>query len=256
MSSISRHFYLWTIPGKRAPGDHFDLILAQAGTGAVLPLSLVKKDAGWFIVYPSADVLTNARKALLARSNGRLPPPGGYKRRTSARDAVRSFLEAFNDWGGAGHDQALDALDLSDFSEAVRVYEGELAAQYLKEVIDRIGDVVPQEIPDDPTSFEPYTLFSHPAGRIVVAATGAGDKPSWKFDSTRCEPRVTSSSRWRTCRRWRARARRPPSRGTFVCGAGFAISVRRFCGRLVLSKLGRPRGGCWFWPSRSGSPSR
>jgi MscS family membrane protein len=176
-------FHLWTIPGKRAPGDHLDLILAQAGSGAALPLSLVKKDAGWFIVYPSADVLTNARKALLARSNGRLPPPGDYKRRTSARDAVRSFLDAFYDWEGAGHDQALDALDLSDFSEAVRVYEGELAAQYLKEVIDRIGDVVPQEIPDDPTSFEPYTLFSHPAGRIVVAATGVGDKLSWKFDA-------------------------------------------------------------------------
>ena len=176
-------FHLWTIPGKRAPGDHLDLVLAQAGSSASLPLSLVKKDAGWFIVYPSADVLTIARKALLARSNGHLPPSNDYKRRANARDAVRSFLDAFSDWGGAGHDQALDALDLSGFSEAVRVYEGELAAQYLKEVIDRIGDVVPQEIPDDPTSFEPYTLFSHPAGRITVAPVGVGDKLSWKFDS-------------------------------------------------------------------------
>jgi MscS family membrane protein len=175
-------FHLWTIPGVRAPGDHLDLVLAQSGTSATLALTLVKKDAKWFVSYPGVDELAIARKALLARFGGRLPPPGDYKRRSSARDAVRSFLDAFSDWGGSGHDQALDALDLSDFSEAVRVYEGELSAQYLKGVIDRIGDIVPQEIPDDPTSFEPYTLFSHPAGRIVVTAVGVGDKTSWKFD--------------------------------------------------------------------------
>jgi MscS family membrane protein len=60
-------FHLWTIPGKRAPGDHLDLVLAQSGTNATLALSLVKKDAKWFINYPGVDELAIARKALLAR---------------------------------------------------------------------------------------------------------------------------------------------------------------------------------------------
>ena len=50
-------FHLWAIPGKRATGDHLDLTLAQAGTNATLPLTLIKTDQGWFIVDPSSDIM-------------------------------------------------------------------------------------------------------------------------------------------------------------------------------------------------------
>ena len=176
-------FHLWAIAGKRAVGDHLDLTLAQAGTTATLPLSLTKSEQGWFIVHPTPDVLASARTALLARSGGRLPPPDNYKRRLNPRDAVRSFTGALIDWDGAGRDQALDALDLSNLNAAVRDYEGELAAQYLKGVLDRVGSIVPQEIPDDATRLDPYVSFSHPAGSIIAAAVGSGEHPTWKLNA-------------------------------------------------------------------------
>jgi len=63
-------------------------------------------------------------------------------------------------------------------------HEGELAAAYLNEAMDRIGQVVPQEIPDDPQGRMPYTVFSHPAGAMVLAPAPAfgKDAAAWRFD--------------------------------------------------------------------------
>ncbi len=179
-------FQLFAIPGRRAPGDRLDLELKQAGTGVALPLGLVRgADGLWRVVMPEGD-LGKLRESLLARSGGRLPPPGDVKLRATPRDAMRSFVAGFQDWSGSGRDQVIDTLDLSAFSEATRGYEGELAAAYLNETMDRIGEVVPQEIPDDPQNRTPYTVFSHPAGAMVIAPTAAAGTPGtpgagWRF---------------------------------------------------------------------------
>ncbi len=178
-------FQLWAIPGKRAKGPLLQLTLRQAGTEATLPLTLIQAaDKRWFVAMPEPAAMAAARKALLARSGGRPPAPEDYRRRASARDAMRSFARAFSDGDGAGREQALAALDLSDFSDATRDYEGELAAQYLNAILDRVGSVVPQEIPDDPASRVPYLVFSHPAGRVEIAPALGGQAPgsgAWKF---------------------------------------------------------------------------
>ena len=177
-------FQLWAIPGRRAEGNRLDLELKQSGTSAVLPLSLVKgADGLWRVAMPAGD-LAPMRQSLLARSGGRLPPPDDVRRRTTARDAMRSFATGFYDWDGAGRAQVMAALDLSGYSDATRAYEGELAAAYLNEVLDRIGLSVPQEIPDDPGSRIPYTVFSHPSGSMVLAPTNLANAPEgggWRF---------------------------------------------------------------------------
>ena len=68
----------------------------------------------------------------------------------NARDTMSSFLAAFKDWEGPGGERALATLDLSELAKATRDQEGLLAAQYLKLVLDRISQIVPQEIPNDP----------------------------------------------------------------------------------------------------------
>jgi len=177
-------FQLWAIPGRRAEGSRIDLELHQASTDAVLPLSLVRGDDKlWRVAMPDGD-LAPLRQALLARSSGRLPPPNDMRRRATPRDAMRSFAAGFYDWDGAGRAQVMAALDLAGYSDATRAYEGELAAAYLNEALDRIGLSVPQEIPDDPASRVPYTVFSHPAGSMVLAPTnpaGAAEGGGWRF---------------------------------------------------------------------------
>jgi small-conductance mechanosensitive channel len=172
-------FQLFAIPGRRAAGDRLDLQLKQAGTTVVLPLSLVRgADKLWRVLMPAED-LGKLREALLARSGGRLPPAGEIKRRATARDAMRSFIAGFEDWTGSGRAQVFDVLDLSGFSDATRDYEGELAAAYMNESLDRIGKVIPQEISDDPQDRVPYTVFSHPAGSLVLAPATEGG--GWRF---------------------------------------------------------------------------
>ena len=179
-------FQLWAVPGRRAVGTRLDLELKQAGTGVVLPLSLVRgADELWRVAMPDGD-LAPLRQALLARSGGRLPPPDDMLRRATARDAMRSFAAGFSDWNGSGRAQVMAALDLSGYSGATRDYEGELAAAYLNEALDRIGLAVPQEISDDPANRSPYTVFSHPAGSMVLAPTnppGAADGAGWRLTS-------------------------------------------------------------------------
>lgn len=152
----------------------------------MLPLSLVRgADKLWRVDMPAQADLGTLREALLARSGGRLPPPGDTRRRATARDAMRSFIQGFEDWNGSGRAQVLDVLDLSSFSNATRDYEGELAAAYMNKSLDRIGRVIPQEISDDPQDRVPYTVFSHPAGSLVLAP--AAENGGWRFtaDSVR-----------------------------------------------------------------------
>ena len=172
-------FQLFSIPGRRASGTSIGLELKQAGTGVVLPLAIVRgPDELWRVAMPEGDI-GKLREALLARSGGRLLPPDDIKRRATPRDAVRSFAAGFNDWNGSGRAQVLDTLDLTAFSDATRSYEGELAAAYLNEIMDRIGKIVPQEIPDDPASRLPHTVFSHPAGAMVL--TPGPEGAGWRF---------------------------------------------------------------------------
>ena len=182
-------FQLFAIPGRRAQGDHVDLDLKQAGTGVSLPLRLVRGDDHlWRVAMPQKGDLAHLRDALLARSGGRIPPPGDVARRATARDAMRSFIDGFADWNGSGRQQVLSTLDLSAFSDATRDYEGELAAAYMNKSLDRIGQVVPQEISDDPQNRTPYTVFAHPAGSIILAPMAEpGGGVTWRFtaDSVR-----------------------------------------------------------------------
>lgn len=180
-------FQLWSIPGKRAVGPTLTLQLQQAGTGAMLPLVLVQAaDKRWSVAMPDDATLAAARRALWARTGGRAPAPDDFRRLASPRDAMRTFTGAIDDWEGAGRLQVLSTLDLTGFSAATREFEGALAAQYLDEVLDRVGLTVPQELPDDPASREPFLVFSHPAGQIVLAPADPGmpgAPVTWRFTS-------------------------------------------------------------------------
>jgi MscS family membrane protein len=176
-------FPLPEFPDRSTTDDSASLTLSQAGTNATLPLRFVRKADQWFVVMPDQAAVDVARKTLLARSGGRFPSPEAYKLRRNARDAMRSFTRAFYEWNRGGQAQALASIDLSQLPEAVRNYQGNLTAQYLNGILNRVGLVEPQEISDDPTSTEPFVVFSHPAGRAVIAPHGVGDSASWQFTS-------------------------------------------------------------------------
>lgn len=174
-------FQLWSVPGNDAPGDVATVQLRQAGTDATLPLTFRRRDGKWWLEMPGPDALATARTALLARDGGRAPAPDSYLAKRSARDTITTFNEAFSHWDRGGAAQALGTLDTTHLARATRDYEGLLAAQYLKRVLDRVGLLAPQEIPDDPKDHQPFIRFQHPAGVIVVAPTQENGSTVWRF---------------------------------------------------------------------------
>jgi small-conductance mechanosensitive channel len=172
---------LWSVPGTEVLSDVASIEMRQAGTYATLPVTFRKSNGKWWVEMPPAEVLAGARKALLARYGGRAPAPDSYLAKGSARDTLVTFNEAFSHWNRGGAAQVLDTLDTTNLAPATRVYEGVLAAQYLKRVLDRIGVLEPQEISDDPNDRQPFVRFEHPSGDIVVAPRQESGEIVWRF---------------------------------------------------------------------------
>jgi small-conductance mechanosensitive channel len=174
-------FRIWAVP-EQASGPTLDVRLEQAGTDASLTLTMTRDAAGnWRIRIPDAAALEADRRTLLAARGGQAPDAGAFRKLQNPRDTMRSFLEGMADWNGGGRALVLSTLDLSGLPEVLRGEEGALAAQYLRRVLDQIGLVGLQAIPDDGKDRTPYVHFSHPAGRIVIAPSGTEAGAPWKF---------------------------------------------------------------------------
>jgi MscS family membrane protein len=174
-------FRVWSIPDA-APGQTLKIRLKQSGTNASLPLTMVRDGTSdWRIRMPGEEELDADRHALLARHGGAPASADAYVRLQSPRDTMRSFLEGMADWDGGGRAQALSTLDLSAIPEILRDAQGGLVAQYLRRVLDQVGLVGLQAIPDDGANRTPYLHFTHTAGQIVIAPLGTDAVAPWKF---------------------------------------------------------------------------
>jgi small-conductance mechanosensitive channel len=157
-------------------------LLHQAGTDAALRLALVQLPGGsWRITAPPEDELATSMRDLLKRNGGRLPGKDATLGLRSPRDTMRSFIEAMQHWDNGGRQSVLETMDLAQVRASYRTDQGQLQAQYLMQVLDRVGAWIWQEIPDDPTSREPYVFFAHVAGRVAIAPQGEGEQTRWRF---------------------------------------------------------------------------
>ncbi len=96
----------------------------------------------------------------------------------SARDAMSTFLTCMS---SGDYDRAADCLDLVAFRPGTRNEVGAVLAYKLKFIIDRIGRVYVQEVPDAPDGPR-YVFYRGELGRIVIAREGDGPrKGCWRF---------------------------------------------------------------------------
>lgn len=96
----------------------------------------------------------------------------------TARDTMVTFLTALNH----GDDElAAQCLDLDGFPASARADLGPVLARKLKFVIDRIGRVYPQEVPDEAEGPR-YVFFRGDLGRIAIGRTADGPRKGlWLF---------------------------------------------------------------------------
>lgn len=163
------------------PGETYDFRMTRYD-GASYTLTFLKQDGRWLIQVPPEQDLEMSLEGLLGRSKGRVPSPNRIYKLESPRDTMEAFLHSMRA-GKGGMEGAITTLDLSEVSAVSREREATLLAQYLDEVLLRIGEVVLQEIPNDPDSETPYIHFVHPNGDIVIAPveTADGEGQQWKF---------------------------------------------------------------------------
>jgi MscS family membrane protein len=98
---------------------------------------------------------------------------------SSPRQAVRTLLRAVE---RGDLDLAAETLDLREIPPGARAELGPVLAFKLGYVLERLGHIAVQEIPDEPDT-PPYYCYRGPLGRVVVAQ-GAGEAPGrakWQF---------------------------------------------------------------------------
>lgn len=137
----------------------------------------------WRILMPSsAELVAERQRALAALQRDSAPPPP-FARLLSPRDSLRAFLYGISHWDDGGKTLALQSMDLSLFQEVTRASHGEMAAHYLRRVLDKIGIEALQAIPNSGQGDEPVILFSHPVGRVLISPTTVENETKWRFDA-------------------------------------------------------------------------
>lgn len=230
-----------SVPNPEPGATEMTAELSQAGSRESVRLTfryrvLDNGTAGWRIVVPSAQAMQATLRRL---SDARGGADGRGDGLQSPRGAMRTFLESYVAWEeGAAPERLFSVMNLSDIALTVRADEAAVRAQYLKGVIDRIGFVIWQEIPDDPARSEPYTHFVHPAGTVTIAAFETEDEDTeWQFT-----PETIASIR----NLYVALEDMPPAAGVAAQIPSTFLQVRGYV-RSIDGRLLRPVLGVEVW---------
>ena len=175
-------FRLREAPGE-IEGDSARFPISPAGAGASVELRFAREGGRWRILVPSeARLRGDLERVLAALGHGSVDELAAA-RADSPRGALRRFILGTHDWAGAGKAQALAQLDLSFLPALLYEIQAPVLADYLKRVLDRTGDVIWQEIPNDPDRPTPYEHDRHPEGSVVIARarTPEGEPGRWRF---------------------------------------------------------------------------
>lgn len=187
-------FRIFNAPGAGASRSA-TFEVKPAGIDWTLPLRFLQQPEGnWKLEVPPLAELQGLRDAALVAAGYPDLASWARARAASPRGVMRRFIDGVKTWRTGGAERALATLDLAGVPPQVREVEGEVAADYLLQILDRVGYVVWQEIPDDPDRATAYVHFEHAAGKIAIApaptdgtaAPGApepGAPPRWQFTS-------------------------------------------------------------------------
>ena len=142
-------------------------------------------DDRWKIVVEPQEVLDEVIDGMLADLGHATFEDFESARESSPRETMRAFIEGTKHWDLGGEEDALATLDLSFLPAHLREVEGPILADYLRQIIDRAGFVVWQEIPNDPNRPTPLVHYYHPLGSVVIERIkGDENEPDrWMFSA-------------------------------------------------------------------------
>lgn len=149
-------------------GDTAVFAVSPLGSDARFALTFRRGIFGWSLEVPPLVDLEDARARFLASVGADSMADFMTRNASSPRETLFTFLGATEDWRDGGRERALAVMDLSSIPERLRSVEGDLLADYLWAVINRIGFILRQEIPNRSDQQEPYVFYAHPVGNVVI----------------------------------------------------------------------------------------
>ena len=166
-----------------AEGDHDSALIRQDGTDNTVKVEFIKVNdiKGWKIIVPDEEEMKETLRTLMTVREQNEIDPNANLQLLNPRDTMRTFIEQYERWNKNGKQYVLSTMNLSAVDPAIWEWQAPLLSYYLLGVIDRISEVVYQEIPNDPKSKKPYVHFHHPFGDIVIAPYEIEGKTQWKF---------------------------------------------------------------------------
>ena len=171
-------FSLSAIP-EEAPAPRIEVELPRLDAPAPIQLDMARDAAGdWRIVMPDAQALSRMAGDSAAH------PADAFRDLQSPRDTLRTFLDGMARWDKGGDQIAVTTIDLSGVPEVLKNEQGRLMAQYLVRIIDRVGRMPLQSVPNSGASREPFVYFEHPAGQVSIEPVGKGADTRWKFSAS------------------------------------------------------------------------
>ncbi len=163
-------------------GNTYTVDVNQQGTPISQQIELTKKGDAWHVVIPTQEESERILNNLLqARGINEFSLNHDHQL-SSPRHTMRYFMGLFANFE-ENQSEIIRTLNLKDMPEKVREWEAPLAAEYLKLIIDNIGYITWQEIPDDPKSFIKYQHFIHPVGTIEIEPILSENGKVWKFST-------------------------------------------------------------------------
>lgn len=161
-------FRLLSIPETGENGEA-SVDLRISGTEFSFPLTLVEGDPErWTVSVPTLEELASLRADILEATGAATLEDLYADRQYSPRQAIHDFLRGTATWAEGGDTLALETLDLSEIPENLRTTDGPIAAEYLLQIIDRLGQIVWQEVPNDPNRRQPLLLYENVGGKVEL----------------------------------------------------------------------------------------
>lgn len=163
--------------------DTDSVTLHQSGTNNAVQVEFVKtsQKEGWRIKLPTEAEMTNTLQTLMQARGIKEIDMHANLRLEDPRATMRTFIEQYTKWNEGGKKYVISTMNLSTIDPAIWDWQAPLLSYYLLGVIDRISELVYQEIPNDPNSKKPYVYFHHPVGDIVIAPYEVEGKTRWQF---------------------------------------------------------------------------
>ena len=143
--------------------------VGPAGVDWTFPVAFAETEPGkWGVVVPTLEELQTREWAALEALEVKTFDELAAARRYSPRQAIKDFVTGTTNWSDGGADIALATLDLSEIPEKLQAVDGPIAAEYVRQIINRLGQIVPQEVPDDANRRQPYVVYEHALGAIEI----------------------------------------------------------------------------------------